>query len=534
MNTTLRITVLVSALGTFSGWMTAQETGAVAGSAQTVSATTMGGHVDNGALPGDSHVRIVRLSEVRGKIALDRQTGSGFEQTMQNMPIVEGERLQTGDGFAEVEFEDNSTMRLAPNSRVDFPLLAMRSTGAKASTVSVVMGTVYVNTESTKGNEFLLLAGKTSMVVSPSTHLRLELDGKKTVLTVFNGSVEVQHGESTQVVDKKETLTLDAGEMTVAKKVAQQPYDAWDKESIDYHQRYAMANTSMANTYGGSGVYGLSDLNYYGNFINAGGYSFWQPYFVGSGWSPYANGLWALYPGAGYSFVSPYPWGWLPYHSGSWSYFPGYGYGWVPGGTFYGLNNMGANTAFNGVQPSGGSTKGVVQSPLRPAPPAVTAAGVKQSLVVANQMPMVMSKEAKPGNFVFQKDSAGLGVPRGSLGDLRGVSHDVVKHGSANMQVYAAAPGAEMPAGREANRGPATLRPGDGSAAAGTNSGAYGASRQGGFSGGPASQGGFSGGSASQASPSFHGGGSGASASAPSAGVSSGGTSRGGTAASPK
>ena len=53
------------------------------------------------------------------------------------------------------------------------------------------------------------------------------------------------------------------------------------------------------------------------------GYSFWQPYFVGAGWSPYANGLWALYPGAGYSFVSPYPWGWLPYHSGSWGFFWG-------------------------------------------------------------------------------------------------------------------------------------------------------------------------------------------------------------------
>ena len=47
------------------------------------------------------------------------------------------------------------------------------------------------------------------------------------------------------------------------------------------------------------------------------GAAFWQPYFVGSGWSPYANGVWAMYPGAGYSWVSPYPWGWLPYHSGT-------------------------------------------------------------------------------------------------------------------------------------------------------------------------------------------------------------------------
>ena len=526
MKTTLRITVLVSTLGMFSGLMAAQETGAVSGTVQTVSATAVpatataakvdDAKVDNGALPGDSHVRIVRLSEVRGTIGLDRQTGSGFEQTMQNMPIVEGEKLQTGDGYAEVEFEDNSTMRLAPNSRVDFPLLAMRSTGAKASTMHVMMGTVYVNTESTKGNEFLLVAGKANMVVGPSTHLRLDLNGSKTVLTVFNGSVEVQNGESTQVVDKKETLTLDAGEMSVAKKVTQEPYDAWDKESIDYHQRYAMANSSLASTYGGSGVYGLSDLNYYGNFYTAGGYSFWQPYFVGAGWSPFANGLWALYPGAGYSFVSPYPWGWLPYHSGYWSFFPGYGYGWVPGGTFYGLNNMGANTAMNGVQSGGGPSKGVVQAPTRPAPPAATASGVKPSLVLANQTPLTVSKEVKPGNFVFQRDSAGLGVPRGSLGDLKSVSNDAVKHGAASMQVYAASPG-ESPA----SRGPATLRPAQGAMGTnGNNPAAAGAWRQ---------QGGFQGASPSQASSpgGFHSaapasGGTGAGMS-PSGGAPSGG-----------
>ena len=33
---------------------------------------------------------------------------------MANLPIVEKSRLQTGMGVAEVEFEDNSTLRLAP------------------------------------------------------------------------------------------------------------------------------------------------------------------------------------------------------------------------------------------------------------------------------------------------------------------------------------------------------------------------------------------------------------------------------------
>jgi FecR protein len=550
MKTTFRMTVMAAALGMISGLAAAQEQGATTGS-EPVAATTAT-HVDNGAMPGDSHVRIVRLSDVKGTLALDRKTGLGFEQTMQNMPIVEGEKLKTEDGYAEVEFEDNTTMRLAPNSQVDFSLLALRSSGAKASTMNVVKGTVYVSTESTKGNEFLLVAGETKMTVTPSTHLRLEINETRTVVSVFNGSVEVQRGGETTVVSKKQSLTIGADQMTVAKKVAGEPYDAWDKESIDYHKRYAAANAFA----GGGNAYGLSDLNYYGNFINAGGSSFWQPYFVGAGWSPYANGVWAMYPGAGYSFVSPYPWGWLPYHSGSWSFFPGYGWGWQPGGSWNGLNNvgMGGGTIATGTMPTGGVPangvgRNTMHSPLRsatpPQAPAATGA-TRQSLVLANQTPMVMSQQDRDGNFVFQKDSAGLGVPRGSLGNLNHVNNDVGKHGSASMPVNATAPngGAEGNS-HGASRGPATLRPAyGGEGSPGMRGNEAGSGRQGGYDRSGAAQG---------ASPSYHGGAGGGggggggggshssgtaapmSAPAGSAGAtSSGGASRGSMSPSPK
>jgi hypothetical protein len=483
-------------LGIFcgSGWVAAQETGVV-GSGQGAPATVQSPvAVDNGAMPGDSHVRIVRLSDVKGMLALDRQTGHGFEQTMQNMPIVEGEKLRTADGYAEVEFEDNSTLRLAPESHVDFPLLALRSSGAKASTMRVVKGTVYANTESTKGNEFVLEAGQTKMTVAPSTRVRVEVNETRTVVSVFNGSVEVEHGGEATVVGKKESLTLEGGQTSVAKKVPESPYDTWDKESIDYHERY-----SKANSFAGSGnSFGLSDLNYYGSFINggAGCGQMWQPYMVSAAWSPYSNGLWAQYPGAGYSWVSPYPWGWLPYHSGSWAFCQGVGWGWQPGGAWNGLNNI----AGVGGQPVGAVAGRPVRSPLRPGMPQPPAAGTtKPSLVLANKTPLVISKEDRPGNFVFQRDSAGLGVPRGSLGNLHGISSHVERNGSANMEVYAAAPArGQMNAngsGHEMNRGPVTLRQGSPSgnwggggrgdvAASGARQGSNGSQGGGGYRGG--------------------------------------------------
>ncbi len=63
------------------------------------------------AAQATSHVRIVRLSYVDGKVQMERASGQGLERAILNAPIVEGTRILTGsNGLAEVEFEDNSTV----------------------------------------------------------------------------------------------------------------------------------------------------------------------------------------------------------------------------------------------------------------------------------------------------------------------------------------------------------------------------------------------------------------------------------------
>jgi hypothetical protein len=384
-------------------------------------------------LVGDSHVRIVRLSQVQGKVAMDRGVGHGVELAMQNMPIVEGMLLGTGSdaSYAEVEFEDGSTMRLGPGTAVKFSQLVTRATGAKSTVVRVDRGTIFVTRENTKNDEFTLAArGMRKMAVQPATHMRVELEGTKTNVAVFSGNVAVEGNGEPVMVGKKQTLTVDvadaSAQVEVAKRVEEGPYDGWDKDLQQYHDRYAKGNSLL-----GGGGYGVSDLNYYGSFMTVGGCgTFWQPYFVSSSWSPYGTGVWAQY-GGGYSWVSPYPWGWLPFHSGGWSYCPSQGWGWQPGGSFVGVNNV-----------------ALVQAPFRngpahmpggalPRPPA----DAKTSMVVVSNQPLSISKPVSGERFVFQKDSAGMGVPRGSLGKLNGFSNDVTRHGVANSHVYIAPAG---------------------------------------------------------------------------------------------
>ena len=88
------------------------------------------------ALPAlaDSQARIVRLSDVQGSVQMNKNTGMGFENAFLNLPITQGTQLTTHDrGRAEIEFEDGSTLRLTPNTTVEFSTLGLSDSGQRVS-----------------------------------------------------------------------------------------------------------------------------------------------------------------------------------------------------------------------------------------------------------------------------------------------------------------------------------------------------------------------------------------------------------------
>jgi len=393
-----------------------------------------------------SKVRIVRLSEVKGDVLMDRAIGRGMESATANLPVVEGSRLQTGMGTAEVELEDNSTMRLGPNAAVEFPKLERMPGGSTVSWVRLMKGTAYVSLlKSSPGNEFTLLFGEQRVTLPPSSHIRLAMAEDSAKLAVLEGTLQVQGPSGMEEVRKKRTVTFNlatAGELAVANGVSGEPLDEWDKDSASYHSRLAMVSSANNTPY----AYGMSDLSYYGSFMDAGGCGMmWRPYFTSAAWDPYANGSWAWYGNAGYSWVSPYPWGWTPYHYGNWSFCPGMGWGWQPGGSWMGLNNM----AMLPVQ-SGSGGGGSVGHPIRPVhPPGRT----EPTIIPVNQRPLVKSEVASPESFVFRKDSAGLGVPRQTLGSLNKFSEHAMTHGQATTNIYISAPGGNAGPGARGSNG---------------------------------------------------------------------------------
>ena len=382
-----------------------------------------------------SKVRIVRLSEVKGDVQMDRNIGRGMENAIANLPIVEQTRLQTAMGAAEVEFEDNSTLRVGPNSIVEFPKLERMPNGTTVSWARVVRGTAYVSLmKSSVANQFDLLFGAQNVPLPPASHVRLDMGQGDAKLAVMDGSLKLQGATGEVVVPKKKTVTFNlatAGELSVDNHVASAPLDQWDKDAMGYHQRLAVASSFNSSPYS----YGMSDLNYYGSFMDASscgmaGSMMWRPYFASAGWDPYANGSWAWYGNAGYSWVSPYPWGWTPYHSGSWNFCPGMGWGWMPGNNWMGLNNVAMLPPQSGPGGGGGRPRLPMQPPASGA----------STLLPVSMKPLVRS-ELKSGEwFEFRKDSAGMGIPRDTLGKLDKFSQHAITHGAVQTPVYVTAP----------------------------------------------------------------------------------------------
>ncbi len=442
--------------------------------------------------PAVSKVRIVRLSEVKGEVQMDRAVGRGFEPAIANLPIVENCRLQTGNGVAEVEFEDNSSLRLGPDSEVEFPTLERMANGGTLSSVRVLKGMAYVSLMKTPANQFNLLFGQQNLELPPTSHVRLQLEGDEAKLAVLGGDLEIKGPDGLMDVAHKRTVTFamaGSSEPTVAKSVTSDPYDSWDKSSDEYQARAATVSAFNSTPY----AYGLNDMMYYGDFADLGGCGMmWQPYFASAAWNPYSNGAWAWYGGMGYSWVSPYPWGWTPYHFGSWSFCPGAGWGWMPGGGWMGINNA---AGFAGL--TGPIT--VPKMPVRP--PRLGEPG----LLMVNQKPLVRSQLNGANSFVFRKDSAGLGIPRDELGKLKEFSERAEAKGTASTPVYMQAGAVRGTNGRESFAGVASMRRGSAPAAMGR-----------GEEGGEGRMGGNSG--AQMASPSMSSASAGAHASASSSG----------------
>ena len=346
-----------------------------------------------------SHVRIVRLSYESGQVEIDRGPGQGLERAILNSPVIEGSRVVTGtDGLAEVEFENNSTVRLGEASEVKFRQLLINDAGDKVNEVELARGTVYFDTRAGKDDIYRVIAAGQTFVLRHNSEMRFIMSGDQVQASVLNGEAQFDNNGQLVRLKKNDTVTMDANSpagFVVAKGFDKLPLDAWNSERGAYQTAYSYNN----NGYGNKAIsgFGYSDLAYYGGFATLPGYGLvWQPYGASTwlGWDPYMSGAWAFTPGLGYAWASAYPWGWLPYHYGNWAYQGGIGWFWYPGNS---LNGGGVVTNWQGNAP-------VVNPPAGyklPTAPPTPANGNRATMLVGTigRMPAYLPGGPVPPDF---------------------------------------------------------------------------------------------------------------------------------------
>jgi FecR protein len=370
-----------------------------------------------------SHVRIVRLKDVQGDVQIDRNAGQGYEKAFPNLPITQGAKIKTkADGLVAVEFEDGTALRITPATVVEFQQLSLRDSGAKVSSVLVEEGTAYINYVGAKDDEFTVTFGHEKVALAHPAHLRVSMGDTNAAVAVLKGDAEITGPSGSVQVAKNQTAFFDLADKDrykLAKNVDPGSYDIWDKQQDQYQQTYAANNSQTGYS---PYSYGMSDLNYYGSFTNYPGYgTLWQPYFVGAGWDPFMSGAWAYYPGSGYSWVSGYPWGWTPYHTGSWAFVPGYGWGWQPGGSWTGLNTT----------PRYSNAPANFQAPQVPSQTA-------QRTVLVSRGPEPVQLGKSSSHLQIVNNSAGLGIPPGSIKNLSALSNTVQRTGFTTTKLHLA------------------------------------------------------------------------------------------------
>jgi Family of unknown function (DUF6600)/FecR protein len=280
-----------------------------------------------------SHARIVRISYVDGQVRIDH--GQGYESATMNVPVTEHNWLQTrSDGWAEVQFEDGSMVRVAPDTVIAFTELSRSSSGSTVSTVDLDQGEAEFKVAQRGDSEFHVTVKNKTISLGGSAAFRVtSTNADPLEVAVWKGEVAIRDSESggEVAVKKNETFTLDPTDVSqyaLDKGAEADGLDQWSKERDDYLSTYAARGGYSQSPY----QYGTGDLNYYGAYSDDPGYgTVWQPNGVNINWSPFGNGYWAYSPGFGYTWVSAYPWGWLPFRYGNWVFINGRGWCWVPG-----------------------------------------------------------------------------------------------------------------------------------------------------------------------------------------------------------
>ena len=270
-----------------------------------------------------------RLSYVNGSVFVQRTSDLGYEKGEVNLALVQGDKMGTEAGQAEIHFGRRNYLRLADNTKVEFAVLPQE--GDERIKIHVTEGSAYLRVS-------YLAADKGIEVHTPDASFYVLEEGLyrfdvridlETEVFVREGSLEAAGEDGSVMVREKETLTAADGRLSGDPEYSYSREDGFDDWNGSRDAQLAQ-RSERQNLPSDIEEY-EEELDQNGQWVNERPYgNVWVPNVSYADWRPYLYGRWVWYPVIGWNWVSSESWGWSVYHYGRWNWRFGLGWYWIP------------------------------------------------------------------------------------------------------------------------------------------------------------------------------------------------------------
>jgi ferric-dicitrate binding protein FerR (iron transport regulator) len=179
---------------------------------------------------GLSHARAVSLTLVAGTVIARKPGTTKWIRATLNTPVEQGVSIATArHSFAEVQFENGSTVRLGELSRIDFVQLALAPPNGHIDHLTLAVGLATINVVSGRHDDFVLNSSGATLTPCGKTEFRTDLNHGRLRVEVFRGHIQAADSSQSEKFGKNHVLASDRRTGGVFQMSASIQLDDWDK-----------------------------------------------------------------------------------------------------------------------------------------------------------------------------------------------------------------------------------------------------------------------------------------------------------------
>ena len=270
-----------------------------------------------------------RLSFVKGDVFVQRAQDLGYEQGEVNLVIVQGDKLGTRDGRAEIQLGRGNILRLDRDTQVD--IVGLPSRDDDPTKLHVLSGSVYFRVRSVDREKNLQIhtADASFYILEDGLYRVTVLDDRETEFSVLSGQAEAAGEDGSVLVRAGEMIAASDGRIVSGPAGLRErgdDFSSWNETRDGLYAR-RQSRTFLPSEYSEY----ETELSDYGRWSYESEYGYvWVPTVIHNDWRPYSSGRWAWYPIIGWTWVSYEPWGWCTSHYGRWGWRFNLGWYWIP------------------------------------------------------------------------------------------------------------------------------------------------------------------------------------------------------------